>query len=88
MIANFKKCTPSGILKAFKTDDDIWDYIMMTNDWSPDGSEEKQIITGAMQNKINQFVGNAIQGIKDTTQLQVDGRRVTMKVQNDPDQVD
>lgn len=33
IIDNFKALTPEGILKAFKTDDDIWAYITDNDEW-------------------------------------------------------
>lgn len=34
IIKSFKKSCPDGILSSFKSDDDIWDYIMMNGEWS------------------------------------------------------
>lgn len=33
IIQNFKDETPKGILKSFKDDNDIWNYIMNNNEW-------------------------------------------------------
>ena len=45
LIAGFKENCPEGILKSFKTDEDIWDYIMEQGTWSqkdtPDTNENK-----------------------------------------------
>lgn len=47
LIEGFKKNCPEGILKSFKTDDDIWDYIMEQGSWSqkdaPDSDKKKNI---------------------------------------------
>ena len=32
-IREFKKTTPAGILKQFKSDDDIWDYLNNQGEW-------------------------------------------------------
>lgn len=34
IIENFKKRCPEGILKAFRNDDDIWDYVKQNGEWS------------------------------------------------------
>ena len=34
IIENFKKATPELILKSFKDDNDIWDYINKNGEWS------------------------------------------------------
>jgi len=34
LISEFKRQVPSGILKAFKTDDDIFEYIMQQGEWN------------------------------------------------------
>lgn len=39
----FKATTPLGILKTFKDEDDIWDYIMMQNGWAPTKEEMNNI---------------------------------------------
>lgn len=32
-IKEFKETTPAGILKQFKSDDDIWDYLNNQGEW-------------------------------------------------------
>ena len=32
-IKEFKESTPAGILKQFKSDDDIWDYLNNQGEW-------------------------------------------------------
>ena len=32
-IREFKETTPAGILKQFKSDDDIWDYLNNQGEW-------------------------------------------------------
>lgn len=45
IIKQFKESTPEGILKSFKSDDDIWDYILGNGEWKvvgiDDGSKTK-----------------------------------------------
>jgi len=35
-IALFKAMTPLGILKSFRDEDEIWDFITTSNEWAPD----------------------------------------------------
>lgn len=37
----FKGTNPLSILKSFKDEDDIWDYIMMQNEWAPTKQEDE-----------------------------------------------
>ena len=63
IIKDFKQNTPKGIIKSFKNDDDIWDYIMEENEWertvtmkSVDGIE----YNGSFDDQMKQIVGEII----------------------------
>lgn len=40
IIKQFKESTPEGILKSFKSDDDIWDYILGNGEWKVVGVDD------------------------------------------------
>lgn len=42
IIKQFKSVTPDGILKSFKSDDDIWDYIMQSGEWNVRIEDKKE----------------------------------------------
>jgi hypothetical protein len=51
LIEGFKKSCPPGILKTFKTDDEIWDYIMQQGMWKvkEDISPSKHLPPGGVE---------------------------------------
>lgn len=68
MIKDFKKVTPRALLKAFKDDEDIWDYIMTQNSWEASvkvKDENGHEYTGTFDDQMKDIAKDIMEGINN-----------------------
>lgn len=72
IIGRFKATTPLSILKSFRDEDDIWDFIKLEKDWKPEtkGEIKKNIsilstakTAAEAKKEVEQFIQNSIDAI-------------------------
>lgn len=62
-IKEFKKTTPAGILKQFKSDDDIWDYLNNQGEWEGTTTIKNLNLYANSKEEAEKMIKNAINDV-------------------------
>lgn len=75
IIKSFKKQTPNGIIKSFKNDDEIWEFIMCQNEWNSrvtmkdeNGETYNGSFDDQMKSLLEDMIGESDHPISTTTE--------------------
>ena len=82
IIGRFKATTPLGILKSFKSEEDIWNFITMDKDWAVSKKSSKMMKDFKPYMKKESFAPDSLRGQADTI---VKGVLAAIKGELDPD---
>ncbi len=62
-IKEFKATTPAGILKQFKSDDDIWDYLNNQGEWEATAKIKDLNLYANSKEEAEKMIKNAINDV-------------------------